>query len=196
MNVKNIPNYLSLLRLALVPFFVISFFLINEYLALGIFCFASLTDLVDGYVARKCNAITELGKVLDPLADKLMKMGALICLSIANYLPLWVTILMVVCDLAMIISGFCIYKKHITIPSNWIGKLGTLVISLGVVLSFFTKWLNNTNVYVVYGGIVIAIIAGLNYVYIFFTKKIKNKKRINKENDNSVENESIEKDTK
>lgn len=173
MSIKNIPNMLSLLRLALVPFFLISFFLINKYLALGIFCFASLTDLVDGYIARKCNAITELGKVLDPLADKLMKMSALISLSIADYLPLWITILMVVCDLAMIISGFCIYKKHITIPSNWMGKLGTLIISLGVVLSFFTKWISNSNVYVVYGGIIIAIISGLNYVYIFFTKKIK-----------------------
>ena len=105
-----------------------------------------------------------------------MKLSALIVLSIVGLLPLWITILMAVCDIAMIISGICIYKKEITIPSNWVGKLGTFVISVGVALSFFTQWLCDANVYVIYGGIMIAIISGLNYVHIFFTKKLKEKK--------------------
>ncbi len=171
MNIKYVPNILSFIRLLLVPFFIVSFFLINKYLALAIFIIASITDLIDGYIARNYNAVTEFGKVLDPFADKFMKISALICLTFADLIPLWITIIMVVCDLAMIISGICLYKKNITIQSNWIGKLGTLIISLGVILSFFTEWIGNANIYVIYAGIITAIIAGLNYVYIFFTKK-------------------------
>lgn len=189
MNIKYVPNILSTIRIFLVPIFIIAFFMINRYVALAIFVLASITDLIDGFIARKYNAITEFGKVLDPLADKLMKLSALIVLTIVDLLPLWITILMALCDLAMIISGICIYKKHITIPSNWVGKLGTLVISLGVVLSFFTQWIGDVNVYVVYAGITIAIISGLNYVNIFFTKKLKerkDKKCLN--NKNEIEN--------
>ena len=193
MNIKNVPNILSFIRLILVPIFVVSFFVINQYLALAIFVIASITDIIDGYIARHYNAITEFGKVLDPFADKLMKMSALISLAIANLVPLWVAILMIVCDLAMIISGLCLYKKKITIQSNWIGKAGTFVISLGVVLSFFTQWLGDTNVYVIYAGITIAIIAGLDYVYIFFTNKINKKRNKQKEeqviqSENNIEN--------
>ena len=189
MNIKNVPNILSFIRLILVPIFVVSFFVINQYLALAIFVIASITDIIDGYIARHYNAITEFGKVLDPFADKLMKMSALISLAIANLIPLWVAILMIVCDLAMIISGLCLYKKKITIQSNWIGKAGTFVISLGVVLSFFTQWLGDTNVYVIYAGITIAIIAGLDYVYIFFTNKI-NKKRNKPKEEQVIESEN------
>ena len=112
-------------------------------------------------------------------------------MTFADLIPLWITIIMVVCDLAMIISGICLYKKNITIQSNWIGKLGTLIISLGVILSFFTEWIGNANIYVIYAGIITAIIAGLNYVYIFFTKKInihKNNKEVMEEKKEINEN--------
>ena len=187
MNIKYVPNILSFIRLLMVPIYLISFFLINQYVALGIFILASLTDLLDGYIARHYNTITDLGKVLDPFADKLMKASALISLIFIN-LPIWVVVIMIVCDLAMIISGICLYKKSITIPSNWIGKTGTFVISVGIVLSFFTEWIGNANVYVIYAGIIIAIIAGFDYVYLFFTKKL-NRKNNNVEVNNSSEPE-------
>ena len=180
MNIKQVPNILSFIRLFLVPIFIISFFVIGKYVALGVFLIASITDVVDGYIARHFNAITEFGKILDPFADKLMKMAALISLTIVNLIPIWVTVLMITCDLAMIISGLCIYKKKITIQSNWIGKAGTLIISLGVVLSFFTEWIGEVNVYVIYAGITVAVVAGLDYVYIFFNKKINRKQKHDK----------------
>lgn len=180
MNIKQVPNILSFIRLFLVPIFIISFFVIDKYVALGVFIMASITDVVDGYIARHFNAITEFGKILDPFADKLMKMAALISLTIVNLIPIWVTVLMIACDLAMIISGLCIYKKKITIQSNWIGKAGTFIISLGVVLSFFTEWIGEVNVYVIYAGITVAVVAGLDYVYIFFNKKINRKQKHDK----------------
>lgn len=184
MKINIVPNILSLFRLLLVPVFIFCFFWVNKYIALAIFILACMTDMLDGYIARHYNAVTELGKILDPFADKLMKAGALISLTIAKLIPIWITVTMVVCDLAMIISGFCIYKKHITIPSNFLGKLGTCLISLGVVLSFFTEWLGNANVMIIYIGIATAIVSGLYYVYIFFTEKIgKNK---TKDDDNTT----------
>ena len=180
MNIKQVPNILSFIRLFLVPIFIISFFVIDKYVALGVFIIASITDVVDGYIARHFNAMTEFGKILDPFADKLMKMAALISLTIVNLIPIWVTVLMITCDLAMIISGLCIYKKKITIQSNWIGKAGTFIISLGVVLSFFTEWIGEVNVYVIYAGITVAVVAGLDYVYIFFNKKINRKQKHDK----------------
>lgn len=176
MKINIVPNLLSFFRLLLVPVFVCCFFWVNQYVALAIFVLASITDVLDGYIARHFNSVTEVGKILDPFADKLMKAGALICLSIAHLIPYWVTIVMITCDLAMIISGFCIYKKHITIPSNFLGKTGTCLISLGVVLSFFTEWTGKANVIVIYTGIGTAIVSGLYYVYIFFTEKIGKKK--------------------
>ena len=180
MNIKQVPNILSFIRLFLVPIFIISFFVIDKYVALGVFIIASITDVVDGYIARHFNAMTEFGKILDPFADKLMKMAALISLTIVNLIPIWVTVLMITCDLAMIISGLCIYKKKITIQSNWIGNAGTFIISLGVVLSFFTEWIGEVNVYVIYAGITVAVVAGLDYVYIFFNKKINRKQKHDK----------------
>ena len=192
MTIKNVPNILSFIRLLLVPVYLIAFFLINQYVALGIFIVASITDLVDGYIARRYDAITEFGKVLDPFADKLMKTSALITLIFIN-LPIWVAVVMIACDLAMIISGMCLYKKQITIQSNWIGKLGTFVISVGIVLSFFVEWLGNVNLYVIYSGILIAIIAGLDYVYNFFTKKFKKNKNSNDELTQNSTNENLNK---
>ena len=192
MNIKQVPNILSFIRLFLVPIFIISFFVIDKYVALGVFIIASITDVVDGYIARHFNAITEFGKILDPFADKLMKMAALISLTIVNLIPIWVTVLMIACDLAMIISGLCIYKKKITIQSNWIGKAGTFIISLGVILSFFTEWIGEANVYVIYAGIIVAVIAGLDYVYIFFNKKINRKQKQDEIGQNKIDTNNNE----
>ena len=192
MNITQVPHILSFIRLFLVPIFIISFFVIDKYVALGVFIIASITDVVDGYIARHFNAMTEFGKILDPFADKLMKMAALISLTIVNLIPIWVTVLMIACDLAMIISGLCIYKKKITIQSNWIGKAGTFIISLGVILSFFTEWIGEANVYVIYAGIIVAVIAGLDYVYIFFNKKINRKQKQDEIGQNKIDTNNNE----
>ena len=83
----NLPNKLSILRIIMVPLFVVAYFLPFDwapFVALGIFILAALTDLLDGYIARKYNLVTDLGKLLDPIADKILVCSALFCVAVTN----------------------------------------------------------------------------------------------------------------
>lgn len=83
----NLPNKLSILRIVMVPLFVVAYFLAftwSPYVALGIFILAALTDMLDGYIARKYNLVTDLGKLLDPIADKILVCAALFCIAVTN----------------------------------------------------------------------------------------------------------------
>lgn len=128
----NLPNKLTLFRVLLIPFFV--FFLLfsvmdgNEwmrYLALVIFIVASLTDLLDGYIARKYNLVTNFGKFMDPLADKLLVCAALICLVELQLIPSWMVI--VIISREFIISGFRLIASDngVVIAASYWGKFKT-----------------------------------------------------------------------
>ncbi len=87
----NLPNKLSILRIVMVPLFVVAYFLAfdwSPYVALAIFILAALTDMLDGYIARKYNLVTDLGKLLDPIADKILVCAALFCIAVSNPLRL------------------------------------------------------------------------------------------------------------
>lgn len=87
----NLPNKLSILRIVMVPLFVVMYFLAftwSPYVALAIFILAALTDMLDGYIARKYNLVTDLGKLLDPIADKILVCAALFCIAVTNPLRL------------------------------------------------------------------------------------------------------------
>ena len=97
----NLPNKLTVLRVILIPFFVVSLMIENganqtfRYVAAAIFIIASLTDMLDGKIARKYNLVTNFGKFMDPLADKLLVCSALICLIQLGQLPAWMVIIIV-----------------------------------------------------------------------------------------------------
>ncbi|MBR4270947.1 MAG: CDP-alcohol phosphatidyltransferase family protein [Clostridia bacterium] len=181
----NIPNILTLFRLALIPVFVLVFLFIEDehhYFSLAIFLIACFTDVLDGIIARRTNTITNYGVVMDPLADKLLKIATLICFTLTQVVPLWLTITLVSIDLSMIFAGVCLYSQKITIPSNWIGKTGTVVMSIGFVLCFFHTALNNWNLYVLYGGMIIIILSIIVYTIKNFRRVLdvillKNRKR-------------------
>ena len=106
----NTPNKLTVLRICLIPIFIVAYLTqeipFNEYIAVAIFIFASLTDFFDGYLARKYNLITNFGKFLDPLAANLLVNPALLCfLVVPNHpVPFWVVLIFILRD--FIISGF------------------------------------------------------------------------------------------
>lgn len=171
----NLPNILTYIRIALVPIFVTLFYTVNIYIALAVFVLACITDVIDGFIARKFNMITNLGKVLDPFADKLLKLSTLICFVTINVIPLWFLIVMLILDLFLIVSGVIILKQGIIIKSNIFGKLGTLFISLGVLLCFFYEHLNSWNLYVLYFGLAVVFVACISYTVTFFIEKQKQK---------------------
>jgi len=125
----NAPNMLTILRVVMIPFFV-AFLLLDiteydKYIALAIFIAASFTDTLDGYLARKNNQVTNFGKFMDPLADKLLVSAAMICLVELDMIPSWVVI--VIISREFIISGFrLIAAEHqIVIAASYWGKFKT-----------------------------------------------------------------------
>ncbi|MCR5283253.1 MAG: CDP-diacylglycerol--glycerol-3-phosphate 3-phosphatidyltransferase [Lachnospiraceae bacterium] len=135
----NLPNKLTMLRVLLVPFFV--FFLMEEpehpsfkWIALVIFAVASLTDMLDGMIARKYHLITNFGKFADPLADKMLVGSAMICLSVLGWVPVWMTLIIIIRE--FIISGFRLIaaEKGKVIAAGWWGKWKTAVTMIAIIL--------------------------------------------------------------
>jgi CDP-diacylglycerol--glycerol-3-phosphate 3-phosphatidyltransferase len=125
----NLPNKLTILRIVIVPFFVIALTIeaipFGKWIALGLFIIASLTDFLDGYIARKHNLITDFGKFADPLADKLLVCSALICLLGLQKINVYVVLIIISRD--FIISGFRLIaaSKGVVIAADWFGKVKT-----------------------------------------------------------------------
>lgn len=139
---KNVPNLLSCFRILLVPAFILAFFSghPHAYLwAVSIFLLAGITDVLDGRIARKYNQITMLGRILDPLADKLMVFSALICLTVRKLIPLWLALLFLAKELLQLLGSAVLFKKIRDVPpSNIIGKAGTFLfyVAIAVMLLF------------------------------------------------------------
>jgi len=129
---KVVPNILSVFRICLVPVFVIIYFTDDnevKYYAAIIFIVAGLSDILDGYIARKFQAHSRLGKILDPLGDKLMTFTALICITISNHVFFWAVLVFFVKEVLMGIGGLVLHKiARIEMPpAKFIGKASTLV---------------------------------------------------------------------
>ena len=130
---KNIPNILSFIRLLMIPVFVYAYFTFDTYprsfIAAGIYLLAWITDALDGYLARRNNWITDLGKWLDPLADKAMQFTAAVCFAIDNLVFLIVVIPMFLKEMLMLIGGMVIIKrKNVVVQALWYGKVATIIL--------------------------------------------------------------------
>ena len=128
-GVFNVPNFLSFLRIALVPVFL--WFLLEEMFvsAITVLAIAGLTDFLDGYLARKLNQTTKLGKLLDPVADRLYIFATLLALSATGYVPWWLAGLVILRDLLMLISLPVLASVgHRTLPVHYLGKASTFAL--------------------------------------------------------------------
>ena len=143
----NIPNLLTIIRFLLIP--VMSVFLFQEklLLALIIYIIASITDVIDGFIARKFNMITDLGKVLDPLADKLIKFAELIWLSIINIIPYWIVVIFTAKEVLMGLGAVKLLKKDIIIQAKWFGKVSTVIFFLAIIVAMLSEMLGIPNNY-------------------------------------------------
>ena len=149
-NVWNIPNALTMLRLVLIPVFVIVFFNTprdqDKVAAFIIFAVASITDMFDGMLARKLNQITDFGKLFDPLADKVMVITAMVCQAIIGVFP-WVAIVIVAAkELVMLFGGMFMLSRGVVVYSNYWGKTAQVFFIASLILSFFHPSLAAGNV--------------------------------------------------
>lgn len=173
----NVPNSLTLLRLAMIPLVPLCFFVWQEpRWALVVYLLASVTDVLDGYLARKLNQITRFGKLMDPLADKGMLLAVLICLYAAGYIPLWISILAVVKESIMIVGGAVLLRCGVVIQANWFGKAATLLFTPSVALAFFGDVVWPWHVLLLIVALAAAYVAMGQYGWLFF-KALREKRR-------------------
>jgi CDP-diacylglycerol--glycerol-3-phosphate 3-phosphatidyltransferase len=136
----TISNFLSFLRILFV-FPIVYFISIGKNESIYIIAvLAILSDWLDGFLARKLNQITDLGKILDPVADKVLIAGAVIALYYYQEFPLWLTLIIVLRDIGILIGALFIYDKHKQVTSsNWPGKISVTFIAL-TVFCFIIGW--------------------------------------------------------
>lgn len=134
----NLPNKLTMFRVILIPFFIVFLLVpitsVDKWIALTIFIVASLTDLLDGHIARKYHLVTNFGKFMDPLADKLLVCSALICLIELDRIPSWMVIIIIARE--FVISGFRLIASDngVVIAASYWGKFKTTFQMIAVCL--------------------------------------------------------------
>lgn len=127
----NIPNILTLIRIAAIAPFLYFYLFVpkyGEFIALLIFVFTGITDVLDGYYARKHNQVTKIGTMLDPLADKMLLIAVLTVFTLKEKIELWILAILFFKELSMILFAYNLFnKKGEVIPSNVLGKASTVI---------------------------------------------------------------------
>lgn len=171
----NIPNALTILRILLIPVYLYFFYssFENNILFAGlIFILAGISDVLDGYIARKYDMSTKLGIVLDPIADKLMTFTILISFTTKGIIPMWILIALGIKEIMMILGGVILYlfKGKQVLPSNKYGKIATLSF-YAATLSIVFKLPSIISKSLFFVTVALNIIAFINYLIIFIKMK-------------------------
>ena len=168
----NLPNKITVFRVVMIPLFVV-FMLVpgipyGEYLALLVYTIACTSDAFDGYLARKYNMITDFGKFMDPLADKLLVCSALICFVEKGSMPAWIVLVIIARE--FIISGFRLVASNrgIVIAASMWGKSKTVVQMIAcfvLIVNFDNKYVNIAEQVLIYLSLVLTVISLVDYMY-------------------------------
>ena len=136
----NLPNKLTTLRMLLVPVFIIVYLLGYEIPSLIIFAIASFTDFLDGYLARKYNLISNYGKIMDPLADKLLVTAALVCMVQTGIVPAWMVIVILAREFAITGLRAVAASEGTVIAAAWSGKIKTVTQMIAIIFLLLDNW--------------------------------------------------------
>ena len=175
---KVVPNLLSLFRIFLVPVFIVAYFTDHgeiKLYAIIIYAVAAGSDILDGYIARKYKASTNLGRVLDPLGDKLMLVSVMVCITIDGIIPIWAVLIAAVKEILLAIGGYVMYRisKEPMPAANILGKLSTVYFFIiCMVLMIFRSIPNHIATAMISVAILVMLLALASYVrnYINFMK--------------------------
>jgi len=171
----SIPNVISLLRLAMIPLFIALYWREHPQWAAAVVVFSAGTDVLDGYIARRCNQVTALGKVLDPIADKLtqISLAIFLCYTFIALVPLMIILL--VKELIMLMMGLRLLKAGLPpFSARWWGKLSTSVFYAGVlIIMAFSPKLGQTGVTVISVIISSLLLYSLIRYFMLFSRYIK-----------------------
>jgi CDP-diacylglycerol--glycerol-3-phosphate 3-phosphatidyltransferase len=164
----NVPNFLTLLRIMLVPVLVVALLdqtSDGDILAAIVFAIASLTDAIDGYIARSRGSITTFGKLMDPIADKLLIVAALFSLVSLDRLAPWIAMVIVAREFAVTATRMAVAPSGVVIAANWWGKAKTIVqvATIFLLIAFDTSplWLD----LLTYFMVLITVVSGVDYFF-------------------------------
>ena len=166
----NLPNKLTIARVIMIPLFLICLYLnigCGKYIAVGIFILASLTDLLDGKIARKYNLVTNFGKFMDPLADKLLVCSAMICLIQTGQLAAWIVVIIIARE--FIISGFRLIASDngVVIAASYWGKFKTtfqMLMVIVLILNIQMPFFQILGVILTYVALILTVVSLIDYI--------------------------------
>ena len=172
----NIANIVTVIRILLAPVFIV--LLLTDggrdewirWLATALFVIAITTDSVDGLLARQRNLVTDLGKLIDPIADKVLTGGALVVLSILGEIPWWITIVILVREVGITVYRFIALRDRV-VAASWLGKVKTVVqaVAIGFALAPLWRlvgdWVNWVNAVLIVLALVLTVVSGVEYLW-------------------------------
>lgn len=192
---KHVPNALTITRFILIPFIIIAL-VKDDYITTFILLTASgLTDVLDGFIARKFNFISNFGKLIDPLADKSTQVAILTTLALKGIIPIWLIFIIFLKEFAMIAGASFLYGKELVVSSKWYGKLATVLFYIAIVSSLAIKYFNiafKFDIYIYYLALLFTIFSLFMYFRAFYTQGYLKKENLtidNTEKDNNNNNE-------
>ncbi len=184
---KHLPNALTIIRFLLIPFIVAYIFTGNYILAFIFFTISGITDILDGFIARKFNFISNFGKLMDPLADKLTQICTLTSLVINHIIPIWILIIVLLKEFIMICGASFLYGKDVVVYSKWYGKLATVLFYIAIVVSLLLKqfeisgFLQHLDLYLYYFALITTIFALIMYIKDLYKKGFIDKQDLKKD---------------
>ena len=184
---KHIPNILTIIRFLLIPFILFYIFTGRYILAFIFFTISGITDIADGCIARKYNLISNFGKLMDPLADKLTQIATIASLTLIHIIPIWILAIVLLKELIMIAGASFLYGKDVVVYSKWYGKLATVLFYLAIVFSLLINqfelssiWFN-LDLWLFYLALFATVFSLLMYIKDVYKKGFIDKQDLNKE---------------
>ncbi len=184
---KHVPNALTIIRFLLIPFIVVNIFNGNFIIAFIFFTLSGITDIADGCIARKFNLISNFGKLMDPLADKLTQIATIASLTLKDIIPIWILAIVLLKELIMIAGASFLYGKDVVVYSKWYGKLATVLFYVAIVFSLLINqfelpsiW-SNLDLWLFYLALFATVFSLLMYIKDVYKKGFIDKEDLNKE---------------
>ena len=170
---KQIPNVLTILRFFIIPF-IVYYLVKDQYIyAFIMLAISGLTDVLDGAIARKFNFITNFGKLVDPLADKLTQISVLCTLLFKGIIPLWIIVIVLLKEASMVCGASFLYGREMVVSSRWYGKAATVLFYLAIALSLIIRHFSlnlSFDIIIYYLALAMTIFSLIMYFRDFYVK--------------------------
>ena len=170
---KHIPNALTILRFFIIPF-IIYYLVKDEYIfAFIMLVLSGLTDVLDGAIARKFNLITNFGKLVDPLADKLTQISVLCTLLFKGIIPLWIVVIVLLKEASMVCGASFLYGRDLVVSSRWYGKAATVLFYVAIATSLIIRQFSlnlSFDIIIYYLALIMTVFSLIMYFRDFYIK--------------------------